>query len=136
MDRREEFRLLRKTGREERVSIERQLHDLLFQEEIIWKQHLWVNLLKHGDQNICFFHIMASSRKHKNTISFLEYQGKVIQYPLLIKKVFTSYFSNILGSTTHHNLHIDWKHLYLEECIDLSALEDPFIEEEIKDNIL
>ena len=81
LDIREENFGLRTTEVEERTNLKNQLHAILLQEEIIWKQRSPITWLKHGDQNTRFFHVMASVRKRKNTIAYLEHQGEAIHDP-------------------------------------------------------
>ena len=69
----EESAPLHSTESEEKNQLKRQLHDILTQEKIIWKQRSHVSWLKHGDQNMKCFHIMAMARTRKNSITYLEH---------------------------------------------------------------
>lgn len=57
---------------EELKDIEKQIHHLLLDEEIYWKQKSIADWLKEGDKNTKFFHIKTSSRKRKNRIWGIE----------------------------------------------------------------
>lgn len=57
---------------EELRSVERQIHHLLLDEEIYWKQRSREDWLTAGDKNTKFFHHKASSRKRKNKIWGIE----------------------------------------------------------------
>lgn len=46
--------------------LERQIDDLLLDEEIYWRQRSRVVWLREGDKNTKFFHIKASTQKRKN----------------------------------------------------------------------
>lgn len=58
--------------RGEITHIERQIQNILIDEETYWKQRSRANWLKGGDKNTKFFHAKASSRKRKNKIEGIE----------------------------------------------------------------
>lgn len=115
---------------EKRDLLKNQLSQLLSREEILWKQRSRVNW-QHVDKKTTLFHAVASSRCRKNHISFLEHRGKIVQEASNIKRLFFSYFSNLIGETSHHNVQIDWENLYPDDHSGLSVLEEPFPEQEI-----
>ncbi|XP_050231894.1 uncharacterized protein LOC126680759 [Mercurialis annua] len=52
-------------------SVESELNDLLWQEEVAWRQRSRVSWLAHGDKNTKFFHRKASARLKRNAIEGL-----------------------------------------------------------------
>lgn len=57
---------------EEIKCVKRQIHNLLIDEEIYWKQISRADWLKEGDKNIKYFHAKPSSRKMKTIYEALK----------------------------------------------------------------
>lgn len=55
----------------EECKLQKELEDLLNKEEHYWWQQSRVSWLKAGDQNMTFFHRIASARTYRNTIKGL-----------------------------------------------------------------
>jgi hypothetical protein len=53
------------------ININDRLVELYHREEIMWRQHSWVEWLSQGDKNSRFFHQRASMCKQKNLIKLL-----------------------------------------------------------------
>lgn len=87
-----------------------------------------INWLRHGDHKILPYY-----GKHKNIISYLEQLKGITYESSCIKDEFQSYFSKLLGSSSHHNIQIDWKNIYQDGTINLSSLEYPLSKEKIRD---
>ncbi|XP_062014367.1 uncharacterized protein LOC133730873 [Rosa rugosa] len=72
------------------------LQNLLFQEELFWKQRAKITWLEDGDRNTVFFHRKTENRKRKNTL-----QGLFDEYGIWheddagIERVITAYFSKM-----------------------------------------
>jgi len=90
--------------------------------------------IRSGDANTKYFHIRASTRLRKNYIQSLHMDGGVAVVHNDKEKVVTDYFSDHLGSVTQRGRTFNWEALgYVPR--DLSALEAPFTQEEIKETI-
>lgn len=63
-------------NKEEVWRIESQIHNMLVDEEIYWKQRSRGDWLKEGDKNTKFFRAKASARKRKNKIWGVEFSER------------------------------------------------------------
>ncbi|KAK2647882.1 hypothetical protein Ddye_015371 [Dipteronia dyeriana] len=80
-------------------SIERQLDELLYWDEIYWKQCACIKWLKESDQNSRYFHLKVSERKARNRISGLNDTNGVRQTsPSGLTNVVVDYFSKLFQS--------------------------------------
>ena len=81
------------------------------------------------------FHVTASSRKKKNTISCLEINGVMVYNQSILLRHITDYYKGLMGSSStrivslQENLWSASDNLTLEQCI---SLESPFTLDEIK----
>jgi hypothetical protein len=83
---------------------ERELDDLLHQEEMWWNQRSRVLWLKHGDKNTRFFHQKASQRRKKNRIEAITNSMGIVQTSHdNIETTLISHFQGLFTSqtTTH-----------------------------------
>ena len=87
-----------------------------------------------GDANTKFFQLRANSRKRKNFIQCLHTtNGPVFRHEDK-EKVITDHFRQHLGTSTIRPATFHWPLLGYQQH-DLSSLEAPFTQEEIKDTI-
>jgi len=82
-------------------ALKREINEILFREEIMWKQRLRALWIKSGDRNTKVFHATANQRHRKNRIERLR-DGDVRwkDEPEDVEKIILNYFSNIF-STDH-----------------------------------
>lgn len=79
---------------------ERQIDNILLDEEIDWKQRSRADWLTEGDKNTKFFHAKASARKRKNRISGLEDENGIWNENVEdVERLFCEYFTIIFTST-------------------------------------
>ncbi|XP_057425675.1 uncharacterized protein LOC130719041 [Lotus japonicus] len=84
----------------EAKQVERNLDDLLKQEEIFWGQRSRANWLKHGDRNTRFFHTKATQRRKRNLIEEIkDDQGRSFEKNVDIARVLQKYFEDIFTSS-------------------------------------
>ncbi|KAH9715856.1 putative reverse transcriptase/RNA-dependent DNA polymerase [Citrus sinensis] len=81
-------------------NIERQIDNILIDEEIFWKQRSRADWLREGDRNTKFFHAKASARKRKNKIMGLEDEdGLWKEEAEEVERLLCDYFANIFSTT-------------------------------------
>jgi len=98
------------------------------------KQRARLAYIRNGDANTKFFHIRASTRMRKNYICCLHTNGGVAITHNDKQKVLEDYFSDHLGTMVQRPRTFDWNVLgYVSR--DLSMLEVPFTQDEIKETI-
>jgi hypothetical protein len=98
------------------------------------RQRSRLTYIRCGDANTKFFHIRASTRLRKNYIQSLHTDEGVAIAHNDKENVVTDYFSEHLGSVAQRGRTFDWDALGYAPR-DLSALEAPFTQDEIKDTI-
>ena len=87
------------------------------------------------DQNTKYFHISASNRRRNNFITEIQNEDKVYSNQSEIHKAFLEYYKELLGFKEDSMVETDLVSLYPENHIDLTSLENLFIEIEIKNAI-
>ena len=100
------------------------------------QQSAKVNQLKYGDENTAFFHNSIEHRASHNKINTLVIDEDTISNPLLIKKVFLSFFTNFLCHDMKDQKRINIKCIHtgptlssnMHTCLNMS-----FSKEKIKD---
>ncbi|KAH9769616.1 reverse transcriptase domain-containing protein [Citrus sinensis] len=81
-------------------NIERQIDNILIDEEIFWKQRSRADWLREEDRNTKFFHAKASARKRKNKIMGLEDEDGVWKEEAEeVERLLCDYFANIFSTT-------------------------------------
>jgi hypothetical protein len=81
-----------------------------------------------------FFHLPARLRKKRNFISHLENEGRTVASHEQMQEVLDDFFSNLLGPNIQRPYSLNLVACH-REAIDLSSLEAPFSEKEVRDTI-
>jgi hypothetical protein len=82
--------------------IKEELHIMLEQEELKWKQRAKVNWLQNGDRNTKFFHAYANQRKKRNQISkIIDKDGRLCSSKEDIEEAFISFFKELFTASQH-----------------------------------
>jgi hypothetical protein len=94
-----------------------------------------IHYLKEGNANTKFFHSQACYRKKKNFISKIEEDVRLATNHDDMQKILEEYFCNLLGADLQRPFTIDLSN-YHRAAMDLSVLEQPFSEKEVRDTIV
>lgn len=62
----------------------------------------------------------------------MEVNGKEIDEKDEIKEAFTNHYRDIFYNTYTSDIRLNWDQLFSGECLNLSTLDNPFMEDEIK----
>ncbi|XP_057422210.1 uncharacterized protein LOC130716023 [Lotus japonicus] len=114
---------------------EKELDELLKQEEIRWGQRSRANWLKHGDRNTSFFHKKASQWKKRNCIEeIVDDRGTKYAREVDIARVLTDYFEDLFTSSNPTGIE-EVASLVGNRVTDAhrSVLLDPFTKEDIEE---
>jgi hypothetical protein len=98
------------------------------------RQRSRLTYIRCGDANTEFFHIRASTRRRKNYIQCLQADDGIVFGHEEKEKVIGDYFKNHIGSAVPRFTTINWQSLGYAPH-DLSDLEAPFSQEELKNTI-
>ncbi|KAH9741755.1 putative reverse transcriptase/RNA-dependent DNA polymerase [Citrus sinensis] len=80
--------------------IEKQIHNILLEEEIYWRHGARANWLQAGDKNTKFFHSKATVRKRKNRIWGVENkEGSWTEDGEAVEREFCGYFQQLFTSS-------------------------------------
>jgi hypothetical protein len=83
-------------GREEECQVQDEIHSLLEQEEVKWKQWAKENWLKYGDRNTKFFIASANQKNRSSHIEqILDQDGRLCSEQREIEGAFVSYFRTL-----------------------------------------
>jgi hypothetical protein len=93
-----------------------------------------LHYLRDGDANTKKFHLQARLRKKRNFISHLECEGRTVASHEEIQEVLNDFFYNLLGSNVQRSFSLNLIACH-RDAIDLSSLEAPFSEKEVRDTI-
>jgi exonuclease III len=84
--------------------IREEIHTLLEQEEIKWKQRAKEDWLRDGDRNTKYFHACANHRQRKNRIDHIEDRlGRECEDATSVEKAFVEYFKFLFTSSNAHD---------------------------------
>ncbi|CAL1395192.1 unnamed protein product [Linum trigynum] len=76
------------------AKLEKELDDLLAQEEVIWFQRAKESWVKLGEQNTSYFHQQANRRRRRNKILSLRNQnGEWVEDPTLLRNIIVDFFA-------------------------------------------
>jgi hypothetical protein len=103
-------------------------------ERTVARLHSRLHYLRDGDANTKFFHQQARYRKKRNFISHLENEGGTVTSHEQMQGVLDDFFSNLLGSNIQRLFSLNLAACH-RDAIDLSSLEAPFSEEEVRATI-
>lgn len=79
LDQKESDLALTEEELQQRNKLKEELLDIVYKEEISWKQKSRIHWLKHGDNNTSFFDKFANERKARNFISSLNINGSLVE---------------------------------------------------------
>lgn len=82
-------------GLERKLGIIRELDHLNDMEEVSWRQKSRALWLKEGYRYTKFFHHVANSNRKSNSISLLEVDGEVVEFPVDISSTIVSIYSSL-----------------------------------------
>jgi len=119
-----------------REAIQSQLRLWMLRKERYWKQLSRCKILKEGDKNTRYFHLMASMRKRKKLLSTITVRGRRETEPGQIRRVIVDYFKELYKTTTID--HLELSHLRLSRLTEMKSkeLEKKVTLEEIKEAFL
>ncbi|WOH08730.1 hypothetical protein DCAR_0728177 [Daucus carota subsp. sativus] len=80
------------------TAIKQKLEDLHLIKESMLKQQSRIKWLKDGDKNTKFFHQSLHKRRSKNSITKLQWQGRLITSPQMIKEAAREHFQSLFSS--------------------------------------
>ncbi|KAL6288610.1 hypothetical protein ACE6H2_006120 [Prunus campanulata] len=119
--------------RSERENLLLKLGELIFKQEVKWRQRSKVQWAKEGDGNTKYFHSVASGFRKRNLIDKLEVEGLgILEEETHIEKEVINFFKNLYTSNTTVGWGIEglnWSPISEREAV---WLERPFELEEIR----
>jgi hypothetical protein len=93
------------SARKEEALIKGEIHDLLEQEEVKWKQRAKEDWLRYGDRNTKYFHACATQKKRRNTVEQIKNEeGEMCLTPEAIEGAFVNYYTKLFTSARPHNV--------------------------------
>jgi len=98
-----------------------------------WRQLSRCKILKEGDRNTKFFHLKATTRRQRNLIDRIKFQGEEVTDIGLIKKIFISFFKSLYRKQRCTSFDITSLGLQKLSQAEMVELERPVTMQEIKD---
>jgi exonuclease III len=96
-----------------------------------WKTRSKIKFAIDGDENTKYFHICASNQLRNNKISIIELNGAEFSNHAQKTDILTSYYTQLLGTTSNPSWHFHLHDLYQPIPHLLRHLDDPFYLDEI-----
>lgn len=109
------------------------LATILSNEELHWKTRFREKLIKEGDGNTKYFHLLANGRRHRNFIGRLSVEGQKWESTKSIIVQARCFFKNF-AKPIKTELAFNWPKLRLPSSWQ-DEMEDPFTEQEIKEAV-
>lgn len=117
--------------------LEKQIDNMLLDEEVYWKQRSRVDWLLEGDRNTKFFHAKATARKRKNKIEgVLDQNGNWSIEAEEIERRFCEHFAELFTTTNPSRQQRESALINMPKKLTTEMNEElgrPFTEEEIKE---
>lgn len=98
---------------------------LLREEEIKWYERVKAWNLLQGDDNTCFFHLVANGKYCKQHIFRLEKEGGVIASDTKLRRYIIKYYNNLFGQPEDD--HISLVESWLNDIPQVSATENEIL---------
>jgi hypothetical protein len=91
--------------REKEKQLAEEIHGLMEQEDLKWRQKAKENWLKNGDHNTKFSHACASQKRWRNVLEQIQdEEGHLCTEPADIEATFVRYHTKLFISTSPHNI--------------------------------
>lgn len=107
LDEQSDTRSLTMSEWEERYSLDRDLQQILADEELQWQRRGGEKWLLEGGSNSNYFHKYANGRKRKMRVSMLEVDGHEVVDPTCLKNHITKYYEQLFGKAVTANMHLE-----------------------------
>jgi hypothetical protein len=121
------------------ASIKREMDNILIQEETkAWQRSRDRNILE-GDRNTSYFHMVASQRRRKKSLSVLDGPSGPVDRIDDMLKVAVDFYKNLFSKEDKPNISLDdnfWDEQDLLTAEEVAILDAPFSEEEIHSAIM
>lgn len=120
LDNKDEREGLNAELKRERESLRNKFEELLFNEEMLWRQRAKIKWAKEGDNNTKFFHCLATGRRKINLIEKLVVEGgRVVEDAESIELEMIQYYKNLYSSSNQEIrgvVGLDWSPISGQEA--------------------
>lgn len=100
--------------------------------EWLWQQKSRVNWTINGDKNKRFFHIMASSRRSRNSINSITVKGEIIEEPAKLRYGVLQHFKRLYSESWARRPVLGSVFKSVQDSSDYQDLEATFSEAEVR----